>query len=201
MKDVHSKISRILKEIRHSWNRAYACGVLSAIAARIISVTEDAEIREQFIQFLRDAREVVHTSCLRRRKGAQSDYPQGPLAYTQMATNTPACTSYHYRSHGSPFENLWSPMTRIFQTALLAAVQGSMLALISNVGDPALWRTFRGFLYAGMFFDLGATLSSVYVAVQGAALPVLARQMAMDTRDKQSAPSLQIHEPDRSMPR
>ena len=76
-----------------------------------------------------------------------------------------------------------------------------MLALISNVDDPALWRTFRGFLYAGMFFDLGATLSSVYVAVQGAALSVLAWQMAMETRDKQSAPSLQIHEPDRSMPR
>ena len=60
LEDVHSKISQILKEIRHSWNLAYACGVLSAIAARSISVTEDAEIRRQFI-LLRDSREVAHT--------------------------------------------------------------------------------------------------------------------------------------------
>ena len=61
LKDVSSEISKLLKGIERSWNRAYACGVLSTIAARIISVTDDAEIREKFIRFLRDARKIAHT--------------------------------------------------------------------------------------------------------------------------------------------
>jgi len=61
LKDVHSEISEILKGIKPSWNRAYACGVLVTIAARIISITDAAEIRGQFSQFLRDARKVAHT--------------------------------------------------------------------------------------------------------------------------------------------
>jgi hypothetical protein len=52
-----------------------------------------------------------------------------------------------------------------------------------------------------MFFDLGATLSSVYLTVQGAALPVLARQKAMAIDAPESVPYLQIHEPDRAMHR
>ncbi len=61
LEDVCSEISKLLKEIEHSWNRAYACGVLSIIAARIITVADDAEIRERFIQFLRDARKIAST--------------------------------------------------------------------------------------------------------------------------------------------
>ena len=77
-----------------------------------------------------------------------------------------------------------------------------MLALISSPGDDSpLWRTFRGLLYAGLFFDLGATLSSVYITVQGAALPVLARRKAMDTEAHNSVPYLQIHEPNHPVPR
>ena len=61
LEDVHSEISKLLNGIEHSWNRAYACGVLSTIAARIISVANDVEIRERFIQFLREARKIART--------------------------------------------------------------------------------------------------------------------------------------------
>ena len=61
LEDVRSEISELLKEIEHSWNRAYACGVSSTIAARIISVADDAGIREKFIQFLREARKISYT--------------------------------------------------------------------------------------------------------------------------------------------
>ena len=92
------------------------------------------------------------------------------------------------------------PLTRTPQTALLAAVQGGMLAVISTDDSP-LWQTFRGLVYAGLFFDLGATLSSVYITVQGAALPVLARRKAMAIGPSESVPYLQLHEPGRMMPR
>ncbi len=96
------------------------------------------------------------------------------------------------------------PLTRISQTALLATVQGGMIAVIDALpdsDDSPVWRAFRGFVYAGLFFDLGATLSSVYIIVQGAALPVLARRKAMVTCASRSVPYLQIHEPDHMMPR
>jgi len=94
------------------------------------------------------------------------------------------------------------PLTRIPQTALLAAVQGGMIAVIQSMSDDSpLWRSFRVFVYAGLFFDLGATLSSVYITVQGAALPVLARRKAMDTSAQNSAPYRQMHEPGHTMPR
>jgi hypothetical protein len=60
LEDVRSEISEILQGIKPSWNRAYACGVLIAIAARIISVADDAEVRGQFTRFLRDARKIAH---------------------------------------------------------------------------------------------------------------------------------------------
>ncbi len=95
------------------------------------------------------------------------------------------------------------PLTKTSQTALLAAVQGGMLAVINDSDNSPLWQTFRGLVYAGLFFDLGATLSSVYITVQGAALPVLARRkaMAMAIGASKSVPYLQIHEPDHMMPR
>ena len=103
------------------------------------------------------------------------------------------------------YSNIYGfPLTRIFQTALLAAVQGGMIAVIEafpDSDDSPIWRTFRVFVYAGLFFDLGATLSSVYITVQGAALPVLARRKAMATGAPKSSPYLQIHEPDHMMPR
>ena len=78
-----------------------------------------------------------------------------------------------------------------------------MIAIIQTLPDSyesALWRTFRFFVYAGVFFDLGATVSSVYITVQGAALPVLARRKAI-ARDPESGPYRQIHEPDHMMSR
>ena len=103
------------------------------------------------------------------------------------------------------YSNIYSlPLIRIPQTALLAGVQAGMIAVIEALpdsGDSALWRAFRCFVYAGLFFDLGATLSSVYITVQGAALPVLARRQAMAIGAPKSAPYLQIHEPDHTMPR
>jgi hypothetical protein len=102
------------------------------------------------------------------------------------------------------FNTYGLPLTRISQTALLAAVQGGMIAFIQSMSasdDSALWKTFRLFVYAGLFFDLGATLSSVYITVQGAALPVLARRKAMDTIAEGSSPYFQIHKPDHKMPR
>ena len=103
------------------------------------------------------------------------------------------------------YSNIYDlPLTRIFQTALLAAVQGGMFAVIGTPpasDDSPLWRTFRGLVYAGLFFDLGATLSSVYITVQGAALPVLARRKAMAAGDSKSDPYLQVHESDHMMRR
>ena len=78
-----------------------------------------------------------------------------------------------------------------------------MIAIIEALpsdNDSALWRTFRFFVYAGVFFDLGATVSSVYITVQGAALPVLARRKAMAMHDLESGPYRQIHDPDYKMP-
>ena len=74
LEDVHSEISEILKEIKPSWNRAYASGVLIIIAARIISVADDVEIRGRFIQFLRDARSVAHTWL----KDIMAQYDESP---------------------------------------------------------------------------------------------------------------------------
>lgn len=96
------------------------------------------------------------------------------------------------------YSNIYGlPLTRIFQTALLAAVQGGMFAVIGSApasNDSPLWQTFRGLVYAGLFFDLGATLSSVYITVQGAGLPVLARRKAMVVGDSESEPYLQVQE-------
>jgi hypothetical protein len=96
-------------------------------------------------------------------------------------------------------------LTKIPQTALLAGVQAGFIAVIGAFPpgyDPnsALWRTFRFFVYTGVFFDLGATLSSVYITVEGAALPTLARRKAMDRSDEKSHPYRQLHEPDYMLP-
>ena len=94
-------------------------------------------------------------------------------------------------------------LTKILQTALLAGIQAGMIAVIEALPDgnnSALWQAFRFFVYAGVFFDLGATLSSVYITVQGAALPGLARRKAMSIRDPESGPYRQIHDPDYKMP-
>jgi len=94
-------------------------------------------------------------------------------------------------------------LTRNPQTALLAVVQAGMIAVIEGFPDSyesAHWRTFRFYVYAGVFFDLGATASLVCITVQGAALPVLARRKAM-ARDPESGPYRQIHEPGHMMPR
>lgn len=97
-------------------------------------------------------------------------------------------------------------LTKILQTALLAGIQAGMIAVIEALPDgkdSALWQAFRFFVYAGVFFDLGATLSSVYITVQGAALPGLARQKAMARHDLESAapaPYHQIHNPNYRMP-
>jgi len=61
LEDVSSEISHILEGIKQSWNRAYACGVLCTIAARIVSIADDPEIRERFIRFLRDARNIARS--------------------------------------------------------------------------------------------------------------------------------------------
>lgn len=95
-------------------------------------------------------------------------------------------------------------LTKILQTALLAGIQAGMIAIIEALpdgSDSALWQTFRFFVYVGVFFDLGATVSSVYITVQGAALPVLARRKAMAMADLESGPYRQLHEPDHTMPR
>ena len=91
-------------------------------------------------------------------------------------------------------------LMRIPQTALLAGVQSGMIAVLEALpdsDDSTLWRTYRFFVYAGLLFDLGATLSSVYITVQGAALPALARWKVTD--DAESTPYRHLHGPNNKL--
>ena len=47
----------------------------------------------------------------------------------------------------------------------------------------------------GVFFDLGATASAIYILVMGSGLPVIARKMALS--DKASLPYHALHKPER----
>jgi len=59
----------------------------------------------------------------------------------------------------------------------------------------SLWLAFRFFVYMGVFFDLGATTSAVYILVMGSGLPVIARKMALS--DRTSLPYHALHETER----
>lgn len=59
----------------------------------------------------------------------------------------------------------------------------------------SLWLAFRFFVYMGVFFDLGATASAVYILVMGSGLPVIARKLALN--NKNSLPYHALHKSER----
>jgi hypothetical protein len=72
--------------------------------------------------------------------------------------------------------------------------------MIQNQGkeENALWLAFRFIVYMGVVFDLGSTVSAVYILILGSSLPMIARDMAL--RDKTSLPYRALHAPERTFP-
>jgi hypothetical protein len=72
------------------------------------------------------------------------------------------------------------------QTALLAGVQASLTSILSGArgnDDDIAWKVAVWFNYAGIYFDVGATLSAVYVVQWAAGFTADARTLAKEHID------------------
>ena len=64
------EITDLLDKIEDNWTWSYACGTLIAMAARILSITNERDVQDMAVEFLKRARGVAH-QWLKEIAGAQ----------------------------------------------------------------------------------------------------------------------------------
>lgn len=96
------EMTKFLENIAENWAWAYACGIVIAMATRIISLTDELEVRDAALKFLKRARTVAHEWIKEiREKDAQrnpnadgTDSAEGAVVKQRQALSVAlVCTS------------------------------------------------------------------------------------------------------------